>query len=45
MTQQFQRMQTTYGFTIVDGHRSIDEIYAELQKQIEAVLMPPEKED
>ncbi len=41
MTQQFQRMQTTYGFNIVDGHRSIEEIYAELQKQIERVLTGP----
>src|SRR5213595_3176602 len=28
MAEQFQRMQTTYGFTIVDGHRSVTEIYA-----------------
>jgi len=38
MAEQFQRMQTTYGFTIVDGHRCVDEIYAELQKQIELVF-------
>jgi dTMP kinase len=38
MTEQFQRMQTTYGFRIIDGHRSIDQIYSELQKQIEALL-------
>jgi len=38
MAQQFQRMQTTYGFTIVDGHRSVEEIYAELQTQIELVV-------
>jgi dTMP kinase len=44
MTQQFQRMQQGYGFRIVDGHRSIDEIYAELQKQIEAVLTTPVEE-
>ena len=36
--QQFKRIQATYGFTIVDGHRSVDEISAELQKKIESVL-------
>ena len=34
----FRRMQTTYGFTIVDGRRSADAIKAELQKKISAVL-------
>jgi dTMP kinase len=38
MAEQFQRMQTTYGFTIVDGHRSVEETYAELQGNIAAVL-------
>src|SRR3954470_4842157 len=38
MTEQFQRMQTSYDFTIIDGHRSVDEIYAELQTQIELVF-------
>ena len=38
MEQQFKRMQTTYGFNIVDGHRDVDEIFVELQKKIEAVL-------
>ena len=41
MAEQFQRMQTTYGFTIVDAHRSVTEIYADLQKQIELVLNKP----
>jgi len=41
MAEQFQRMQTTYGFTMVDGHRSVIEIYADLQKQIELVLNKP----
>ena len=36
--EQFKRIQSTYGFTIVDGHRSADEISAELQKKIESVL-------
>jgi dTMP kinase len=35
---QFKRIQSTYGFTIVDGHRSIDEITAELRRKIEIVL-------
>lgn len=34
----FKRLQATYGFTIVDGHRSANEINAELQKKIESVL-------
>ena len=36
--QQFKRIQSTYGFTIVDGHRSVEAINAELQKKIESVL-------
>lgn len=36
--EQFKRLQSTYGFTIVDGHRPIDAIYSELQNKIEAVL-------
>src|SRR5262249_30499280 len=38
MAKQFQRLQATYGFTIVEGERSPDEINAELQRKIEAVL-------
>ena len=34
----FRGMQTTYGFTIVDGMRSADAINAELQKKTNAVL-------
>src|SRR5881296_578366 len=34
----FRHLQTTYGFTIVDGMRSADAINAELQKKINAVL-------
>ncbi len=37
MAQQFQRLQSIYGFNIVDGNRSPDEINAELQRKIEAV--------
>lgn len=38
LEQQFKRLQASYGFTIVDGERSMDEVSAELQKRIEAVL-------
>jgi dTMP kinase len=38
MEQQFKRLQASYGFTIVDGERSMDEVSAELQKRIESVL-------
>lgn len=34
----FKRLQSTYGFTIVDGNRSVDAINTELQKKIGAVL-------
>jgi dTMP kinase len=36
--KQFRRLQGTYGFTIVDGHRSVDKINEELRKKIESVL-------
>jgi dTMP kinase len=35
---QFRRLQSIYHFTIIDGHRSVDAIFAELQQRIEAVL-------
>ena len=38
MAQQFRRLQTIYGFNIVDGNRSADEVNADLQQKIEAVL-------
>jgi dTMP kinase len=38
MAREFQRLQATYGFSIVDGDRSPDEINLELQRKIEAVL-------
>ncbi len=34
----FRRLQASYGFTIVDGNRSIEAVNAELQEKIEAVL-------
>lgn len=36
--KQFQRLQSTYGFTIVDAQRSVDEINLELRKKISAVM-------
>lgn len=36
--EKFKELQGTYGFTIVDGNRSPDEITVELHKKIEAVL-------
>ena len=37
----FRKLQTTYGFTIVDGNRPPEEISGELQKKIEAVVSGP----
>ena len=37
--KQFRRLQSTYGFTIVSGERSAEEINAELQEKIERVLV------
>ena len=37
--KQFRRLQSSYGFTIVNGERSVDEINAELQERIEQVLI------
>src|SRR5438128_11162719 len=37
MQKTFRHLQTTYGFTIVDGMRSSEAIHAELQKNISAV--------
>ena len=36
--KQFTRLQAIYGFTMVDGHRSIDAISLELQQKISAML-------
>jgi dTMP kinase len=38
MGQEFLRLQSTYQFTIVDAHRSVDEINLELRKKISALL-------
>jgi dTMP kinase len=38
ITAEFKRMQTTYGFTIVDGNRGVDAMFAQLKKRIETVL-------
>lgn len=38
MAKQFERLQTTYGFGIIDGDRSPEDITSELQQRIEQVL-------
>ena len=38
MQQTFRQLQATYGFTIVDGNRSVEAINAELCKKIGAIL-------
>lgn len=38
VADQFKRLQRTYGFQIIDGHRPVETTYAELQKKTEAVL-------
>ena len=39
MAAQFERLQTTYGFSIIDGDRSAEEINLELQQKTEQVLV------
>lgn len=36
--KQFQRLQSTYGFEMVDAHRPVEEINMELQKKISALI-------
>ena len=38
MQAQFRRMQKTYGFTIVNANRTMEEVNEELKKRISAVL-------
>ena len=38
MQSAFRRLQRTYGFSIVNGTRAVDEVNAELKKKISAVL-------
>ena len=38
MAKQFKRLQRVYGFTIVNGNRSVDEVNIELREKIRAVL-------
>jgi len=38
METAFRQMQKTYGFTIVNGTRAVDEVNEELRKKIDAVL-------
>jgi len=35
---EFRRLQATYGFTIVNGERSVEEISSELQERVEKLL-------
>lgn len=37
--KQFRRLQATYGFTIVSGERSVEDINAELKEKIEQVVL------
>lgn len=39
MHQQFRRLQELYGFNIVDGDRSQDEVSQELRRKVEQVLV------
>ena len=38
MADEFRKLQSVYGFTIVDGNRTPEAINAELQKRIEAMF-------
>jgi dTMP kinase len=38
MARQFKRLQNIYGFHIIEGHRSVEAINAELRNRMEAVL-------
>ena len=42
MIQQFQRLQSIYDFTIIDGERPPDEINAELRREIQHMLQGAE---
>lgn len=39
MAEQFRQLQATYGFHIIDAHRAVEVINAELRKKIDAVLV------
>jgi dTMP kinase len=38
VAQKFKQLQSTYGFSIVDGSRSVDEIHLELRRRIAATI-------
>ena len=38
MAREFKRLQAIYGFHIINAHRAVEEINAELRKKVEAVL-------
>jgi dTMP kinase len=39
MESAFRRLQRSYGFSIINGNRPIDQVNLELRKRIEAVLV------
>lgn len=41
VADQFKRLQTSYGFRIVDANRSAEEIHEELRRDIEEVIKTP----
>lgn len=41
VSDQFQRLQSIYNFTMLDGNRSVAELNAELRRRIESVLAAP----
>lgn len=41
MSEQFQNLQSTYGFTIIDGEQPVDRVTDELRAGVEAVLKGP----
>jgi dTMP kinase len=45
MRDAFRQLQKTYGFTIVNGNRSVDAINGELRKKISALLNGSAKDD
>jgi dTMP kinase len=45
MLRTFKSLQSTYGFHIIDAHRPVEEINAELRTKIEAVLIGHSIED
>ena len=38
ISQQYEKLQKIYNFSIIDGHEPVDSVFAELRKRIESVL-------